>query len=118
MARQNKDFESVPQSARAVRRFVEESLPGGTRRDDIILVASELASNVIRHARTDFSVRLAVEEKLVRLEVWNGSSLIPAVEGLTERKWGLRIIEALADRWGIESTGTGKTVWVEFTTAT
>lgn len=29
-------------------------------------------------------------------------------------KWGLRVVEGIADQWGVELTETGKTVWVEF----
>lgn len=117
MALRSEDFDAVPESARAVRLFVGDALRGVPRQDDIVLAASELASNVIRHARTEFSVRVAIEGDLCRMEVSDGSSIIPAVEDLSKRRWGLRLIEAVSDRWGIESTDTGKTVWVEFTTA-
>lgn len=36
------------------------------------------------------------------------------MEDLTESGRGLRIIEALSHRWGIESLDGGKTVWAEF----
>lgn len=110
----DKKFEAEPDSAGDVRRFVEDSLPGSARLDDILLVISELASNVIRHARTEFTVRLSDDDAHLRIEVSDGSSIVPAVQDLADRKWGLRIVEAVSDRWGIESTDTGKTVWVEF----
>jgi serine/threonine-protein kinase RsbW len=109
-----REFEADPGSVRDVRHFVEEALDGVARLDDIVLVASELASNVIRHARTEFSVRLTSDDALVRMEVSNGSSIAPAVEDLADRKWGLRIVETATDRWGIQSKPTGKTVWAEF----
>lgn len=109
-----KEFEPEASSVRAVRLFVGEALPPWARREDVVLVASELATNVVRHARTDFRVDLAVEQRRMRLEVSDGSSIVPAVEDLADNQHGLRMIEALSDRWGIESTPTGKTVWVEF----
>ncbi|HEX2152412.1 MAG TPA: hypothetical protein VHL52_00340 [Acidimicrobiia bacterium] len=58
--------------------------------DDIVTVASELASNAVRHAMTEFSVRLTSGPDLIRLDVSNGSSIIPAVEDLADRKFGRR----------------------------
>jgi anti-sigma regulatory factor (Ser/Thr protein kinase) len=108
-----RDFEPTPEAVRAARRFVEEALPGTVDQADIVLIVSELASNVVRHAKTNFTVDLTSDEH-VRIEVSDGSSIIPAVEELAENKFGLRLIEEVTDRWGIESTDTGKTVWVEF----
>lgn len=116
MAPGSEDFDPIPESARAVRRFLQKSLPGEAPVDDIVLVGSELASNVIRHARTEFSVRVTNNAELIRLEVSDGSSIIPAIEDLADHKRGFRMVEAVSHRWGIESTDTGKTVWVEFTT--
>ena len=82
--------------------------------DDVVLAASEFAANVIRHAHTPFTVRLNTDEERVRLEVSDGSSIIPAVEDLSESNRGLRMIEAISSRWGVEATESGKTVWAEF----
>lgn len=110
-----RDFDAEPLSVREVRHFLEASLGSGAPRlDDILIVATELASNVVRHAMTEFSVRLTADADLIRLEVSDGSSIVPAVEDLADGKFGLRIVEAAARRWGIESKPTGKTVWVEF----
>jgi two-component sensor histidine kinase len=80
----------------------------------MLLVASELVSNVVAHAPTDFVVRLASENDRIRIEVSDGSSIIPAVRDLRVSGFGLRIVEALSDRWGIESSDSGKDVWAEF----
>lgn len=105
---------SKPDSAKAVRRFVRGVLHDSPRLDDVVLAASELATNVIRHADTEYTVGLDQDDNGVRLEVSDGSSIIPAVEDLTHSKRGLRIIEGISDRWGIDSTDSGKKVWVEF----
>lgn len=112
------DFEPEPQSAQAVRRFVEGALPGiSPLDDDIVLAASEFAANVIRHARTRFTVSLITDDDRVRLEVSDGSSIIPAVEDLSESFRGLRMIEEISTRWGVEATRDGKTMWAEFDTS-
>lgn len=108
------DFEPDPYSARAVRSFVSEALPEESDQEDIVLAASELATNVIRHAHTPFTVRLSGDNRWMRLEVWDGSPVIPAVRDLNEGKRGLRMIEAIADDWGVEPTDDGKIVWAQF----
>jgi anti-sigma regulatory factor (Ser/Thr protein kinase) len=109
-----RDFEPEPKSAQAVRRFVEGALAGDPLLDDILLTASEFAANVIRHARTRFTVRLISSDDRVRVEVSDGSSIIPAVEDLSESYRGLRMIDAVSTQWGVDATENGKTVWAEF----
>lgn len=107
-------FEPDLGSAQAVRQFVTEVLPKAPHLSDVVLAASELASNVVRHAKTRFTVRLSVDDDRIRLEVSDGSSIIPAVEELTESQRGLRVIDRVAEHWGFELTETGKIVWAEF----
>lgn len=109
-----RDFSPEPRSAYEVRRFIERVL--GDRRivGDVVLVGSELSANVIRHARTEFTVVLREVGDRIRLEVSDGSSVIPAVEDLTESYRGLRMVESVSEDWGVEATDSGKTVWAEF----
>lgn len=110
------DFQPEPRSARAVRQFVTEALTGSTQLDDIVLTASELASNVIRHARTVYTVLVEHRQDLVRLEISDGDSIVPAVEDLSDSQRGLQLVDAASDKWGIEGSHTGKTIWAEFNT--
>lgn len=103
---------SIPQA----RRFVDEALPGSCSADDVTLLVSELASNAVRHARSPFTVAVGCDAAIVRVEVTDDSPLLPVpqrppVEAVTGR--GLMIVEALSRRWGVEPTGSGKTVWFE-----
>lgn len=107
-------FEPVPDSLAMVRRFVRGSLNGADVEGDVVLAASELATNVVRHARTPYAIRLSGSDLAVRLEVSDGSSIIPAVDELTSSKRGLRVIEGLSRQWGVELTENGKTIWAEF----
>ncbi len=110
----HRDFQPQPQSAQQVRRFVEEALGDLPVVHDVVLAASELAANVIRHAQTEFTVSLETGGDRIRLEVSDGSSIIPAVQDLAESYRGLRLIEAISEDWGVEATESGKTVWAEF----
>lgn len=85
--------------------------------DDLIFVAevllSELVSNVVRHAHSQIDVDLSWDDETLRVEVRDGSSIIPAVAELADADggFGLRIVEALAHDWGIRQLEHGKAVW-------
>ncbi|MGA7271141.1 MAG: ATP-binding protein [Acidimicrobiia bacterium] len=109
------EFIAKPESVVAVRTFVRDFLGEAPYVDDVTLVASELATNVVNHARTDFTVEIA-QNTQVTLTVSDGSSIIPAVEDLTSDQRGLKIVERISSEWGIETTPTGKAIWAKFPT--
>lgn len=110
-----KEYDPEPLSVRNVRELVAKGLHDTTHSiDDVVLVASELATNAIAHARTPFKVRLTAPGDHVRLEVSDQSSVIPAIEQLSGSQRGLRIVQALSSRWGIDPDESGKTIWVDF----
>ncbi|MHC6626907.1 ATP-binding protein [Streptomyces globosus] len=84
-------------------------------RDDLLLCVSELAGNALRHGVPPgryYRVRLRRYEGGVRLEVHDSGP------GLSRTRigdgYGLRIVEALSDRWGAVPRQPGKSVWCEF----
>lgn len=79
-------------------------------------VVSELVTNAILHARTEFSVKVTQNHTRIRVDVSDESSEIPAarpydISEVTGR--GLHIVEALTERWGFFRFPGGKTVWFE-----
>ncbi|MBV7669153.1 ATP-binding protein [Streptomyces halstedii] len=85
-------------------------------------IVAELAANATLHGRVpgrDFRLSLAVrDEKLLRIEVTDTrSEQLPtpvASADDAESGRGLLIVEALADRWGVERGPVPrKTVWAE-----
>lgn len=112
-------FDPTPRSVGESRRFVRTvvlalRLEGVL--DSAVLAVSELATNVVLHARTPFVV--SVEERAggVLLGVRDTSPLRPSarahgVEATTGR--GLAILDAVSERWWVAEGGDGKTVWVE-----
>lgn len=107
------EFIAKPESVAAVRTFVREFLGEGSYVEDVALVASELATNVVYHARTDFTVEID-RHGLVVLTVSDGSSIIPAIDDLTSDQRGLKIVDRVSSEWGIETTPTGKAIWAKF----
>jgi hypothetical protein len=88
--------------------------------EDVRLVASELAANAVRHARTPFSVSLALADRLVMLTVRDGSSDLPvhrSVGPLDTSGRGVSIIDLVSSDWGVvDAPGGGKSVWASFAT--
>jgi len=82
---------------------------------DVLLALSELVTNALLHARTAMTVRVAAEgPDVVRIEVADGSTVTPrgrrfTVESGTGR--GLRLLDTLAEEWGVRTADGGKTVW-------
>ncbi len=81
-----------------------------------VLLVSELASNAIIHADTQFEVILHADDAQLRVELVDGDPLLPTMrpyspDSVSGR--GLHIVAATADRWGFEPRGQGKLVWFE-----
>lgn len=81
-----------------------------------LLLASELVTNAVLHARTELVVRCEVTSDCIRVEVEDGSRLLPlldraAVDAVSGR--GLCLVADLAHAWGVEPLATGKKVWFE-----
>jgi anti-sigma regulatory factor (Ser/Thr protein kinase) len=84
--------------------------------DNARLVVTELAANAVVHARSPFSVSIRDEGSTVRILVSDQSPIAPALREpsstLTSGR-GMRLIAALATRWGVDFTPDGKVVWAE-----
>lgn len=109
----------VPASARASRQVLLGVLEGWTSdetRDAAALLISELVTNVVRHAATDVDVRIAVGSRTVRVEVTDRNPQVPVVRSPAPTDVGgrgMRIVDELSLRWGVEARRTGKSVWFE-----
>lgn len=107
-----------PSSVRAARHFVADQLESRPEEvvDAVTLIVSELTTNAIRHARTGFSIDVAIDSGHVRVAITDdgGGQPTPSNPRLTDASGrGLQIVQHLADQWGItpSSSGIGKTVW-------
>lgn len=83
---------------------------------DVELLATETATNAMRHAGTDATVVVRYLGDRVRVEVGDGSTEVPqlrraAADELGGR--GLSLVDALSARWGVVRTVGGKRVWFE-----
>ena len=88
--------------------------------DDAALLVSELVSNVVDHAHTEavLTLELSLSGNWLRISVADGSAIRPVARELNHdrpRGRGLRLVEAIADRWGVEDHHGGKRIWFELT---
>jgi anti-sigma regulatory factor (Ser/Thr protein kinase) len=111
-------FPAVRTSALSARRFVTDAVvdvPSEVS-ETIALIASELATNSVRHAATAFHIRVERLPDRVHLEVEDDGEGAPVVRtpGPTDTSGrGLQIVQALADSWGVipKEESPGKIVW-------
>ena len=110
-------FDSNPRSAKRARRLVADRLRG---HDPIIvdmatLMVSELVTNSIRHATGPVAINLEVTTDRLRIDVSDagpGTPFLRAPSPGENSGRGLRIIDELADAWGMTSNPeTGNNVW-------
>jgi anti-sigma regulatory factor (Ser/Thr protein kinase) len=112
-------FVPVPHAVRAVREFVAETLHAWSqadRIDDAVIVASELATNSVRHANSPFRFCLQRHADGVRMEIHDVSDVLPTPRNPTRHDVGgrgLAIIDGLSTSWGTELRADGKVVWSE-----
>ena len=107
-------------SIRTARQFVGERCRQAglspERCDDALLLASELVTNAVLHGRSEVCVEVETLGAVVRVSVFDENSRHPAPvaqdpDALDGR--GLALVEALAERWGVEDRPLGKAVWFE-----
>jgi anti-sigma regulatory factor (Ser/Thr protein kinase) len=106
------------------RRSLEALRPGlnDILVDDAVLLLSEIVSNSVRHASLDetdaIEVRIRGSGSKLRVDVVDpGPGFDPAriQPSKHEGGWGLRLLDRLATRWGVERNEVTK-VWFELTT--
>ena len=111
-------FRAEPASAGHARQFVGSVLEShGVDSTDAQLLTSELATNAVVHGRTDFTVRVALWDNRVRVEVRDANHRLPPAGRDLPRDAtsgrGLPLVDGIAPAWGVESIADGKSVWFE-----
>ena len=99
-----------------VRRWVQGLLPESGHRDDVVLVASELAANAVRHTRSGadggrFIVEVCGAPGWTRVVVGDQGSL--ASEPRVVEMHGLFVVQGLSRDWGIAGGRDACFVWAD-----
>lgn len=115
--------QAEPERIAAARQQVRELLhdwSDGEQIDAAELLVSEMSTNVLVH--TDGDALLVAEvsgeqgERLLRVEVADASDELPHKRRpgeMASSGRGLVLMEMLADTWGVDPRGEGKSIWFE-----
>src|ERR1700722_9371925 len=124
MLRASRTFPGRPDSVGLARRFLCQVLPEdcGEVAESLALMLSELATNAVQHAATEFEVAVELIEggRAIRIAVTDTAEGFPTPETApadAPRGRGLQIVSSLADAWGIDlhRDPPAKTVWFSST---
>jgi anti-sigma regulatory factor (Ser/Thr protein kinase) len=77
-------------------------------------MVSELATNAVKHAHSDFKISIDDSGGEIRVEVSDtgrGQFVLRSPASLEPSGRGLRIVEALSGAWGTAESPHGKSVW-------
>ena len=83
------------------------------------LLLTELVTNAVRHSDHPVLVRLHPGPGLLRVDVEDTSERMPVLrqpEDAVAEGRGLRLVDGLADDWGVRLVDRGKVVWFELRT--
>ena len=117
-------FPGQPGQVSVARRWLAQMIRGFAAADEVLLACSELATNAIMHSASGqpggrFTVRLAISQDIVRIEVldqggtWPGRQGALGYEDASQCGRGLTIVAAITDAWGISGDSEGRTTWCE-----
>jgi anti-sigma regulatory factor (Ser/Thr protein kinase) len=109
------------QAAQMGRVRVRRALSGAPKRaiERIELMVSELVTNSVTHAalspEQSVDLRISIQPRLVRIEVADSGAHFDLQQPRRggESKWGLFLLNGMADRWGMQQLERGKVVWFE-----
>jgi anti-sigma regulatory factor (Ser/Thr protein kinase) len=114
-------FPAEPNVIRHVRRLIADQLPNLDEpvAESVTLMLSELATNSVQYANTEFTVTIERLPRRIRVGVFDAGPGNPQMRAPTPREAsgrGLRIVERLSDEWGVQvERNRGKTVWFTIT---
>jgi|GEM_PF-1080444 len=114
--RQARRFPCQPESVAGARHFVRDALSAQPREivEAAELMTSEVATNSVRHAQSDFELAILLSRREIRVEVSDQGQgqPVPRSPRTEERSGrGLQIVLALSDAWGVTPSANGKLVW-------
>jgi anti-sigma regulatory factor (Ser/Thr protein kinase) len=106
-----------PRAARQARRALVEAHVPEDLEHTVALLVTELIANSLRHAGLQDDDRIVLAARfvsnLVRVEVYDPGPGFDPEARHDVRGYGLRMVDKLASRWGVETGDDGTRVWFE-----
>lgn len=106
-------------SVAAARHYVEKTLSGWGVDEaswTCVQLVSELATNAVIHARTEFVIEVSRHADVLRVCVQDTSQVPPGLRRYAEDSTtgrGLRLVESMSSNWGVSTASLGKVIWFE-----
>ena len=118
LVRRHRDLPMHPSAAAAGRQLVRDacadwSLPHDCR-ETAELVATELVTNAVEHARSSSQLTVAYTGAVLHVSVRDYSASVPRPRPIdidARRGRGLHLVAALAQNWSVDRHQDGKTIW-------
>lgn len=111
---------AVPTSPAEAREFIRDFCTAAGLDAEVCqkaaLLVSELVTNAVLHGRTRATLVAERPGGCLRICVEDANPARPTTPIATaddESGRGMRIVGRVADRWGVDGTGEGKSVWFE-----
>jgi len=107
---------SSPRVARDTTRTLLGPWLADEEIEDVALLVTELVTNAVRHAGSRIRLSIELDERCLRVEVFDESLdepivRVPRPDELGGR--GLHLVDAIATHWGCRVVDDGKVVWFE-----
>jgi anti-sigma regulatory factor (Ser/Thr protein kinase) len=107
-----------PGAVATARRFVGAVLGDQldeARLHDLEVVVSEVVTNGVMHAATTMELIVEMQGDVAHVELLDHAPGDPAIRRATgaDGGFGLRIVEAMARRWGVRHDVGAKAVWFD-----
>jgi anti-sigma regulatory factor (Ser/Thr protein kinase) len=113
-------IEAQPEGPAKARRIIAEELSARlspSELDDMKLLVSELVTNGIVHGDQENDVPVMLDLCVngdIRCAVMDqGPGFFARIRDDRRRGWGLRLVEQLSDRWGMQCSPRRNEVWFE-----
>jgi anti-sigma regulatory factor (Ser/Thr protein kinase) len=111
----DRDTSAVPTARAWLADFLGEHHIESRICDDATLIASEMVTNALRHGTGGVVIRVTITPgREIRLAVIDSGDGMPQVQPKDPSRiggLGLRIVEEIADDWGVSKFPGGTTVW-------
>ena len=118
-AQATQSFPCSPHAVRHARHFVAATLQGWSEADSsdvACLVATEMATNAVTHARSRFTVSLGRLGNAIRITVGDSGPTPPTTrrpDPALPSGRGLHLVNEMSVRWGHIPSAEGKLVWAD-----
>jgi anti-sigma regulatory factor (Ser/Thr protein kinase) len=113
-------IDARPEGPAQARRIIADELStvlSATRLEDVKLMVSELVTNGIVHGGRGDAAPVILDLRVngdIRCTVLDqGPGFAARVRDDARGSWGLRLVEQLSDRWGMECSPRRTEVWFE-----